>query len=443
MRREFKDKFFAFMVKDTGVGHNHMHPMSVLLICQTYPPVIGGSEIEAQRVCEGLIARGHHMQVVCAGGHPMPPVRDWVDPKGVPVRIYAAGRKGKMRDRIFALRVAGMLIRERKNYEVAYFLMHGLHLAVGLPVARMLRKPIVMKIACSGVISEMRKSLVGRMELFFLKRWAARILVLNPGMMEEALKEGFDKGKISWMPNPVDTDYFRPVATNQRGAFRKELNIPEDASLVVFIGRLHSQKKIPWMLRGFARVAQERPRAMLALIGDGPLRSEIRALVRLLNIEDKVIFAGAVSTDTVLKWNQVADICALVSEVEGLPCSLIESMSAGVPPVLSNIPAHTQLVENEVHGLITEVGDEESIARGLQRTIDDRELRDRMSAAARQRMIDVYSTAKVVDRYESLFSSALDGNRRPDEVLAVGTTSRDESLRTAFAASKERERYKS
>ena len=88
-----------------------MPSFSFLLICQTYPPVIGGSEIEAQRVCSALIRRGHRVTVVCAGGDPMPPVQDWIDPQGVPVRIYARRREGTLKNVVYALRVAAMLIR--------------------------------------------------------------------------------------------------------------------------------------------------------------------------------------------------------------------------------------------------------------------------------------------------------------------------------------------
>src|SRR5215470_10545291 len=115
---------------------------SFLLICHSYFPVLGGSEIEAQRVCSALIRRGHRVTVVCAGGNPMPSLQDWIDPQGVPVRIYAHRKDGALKNIIYALRVAGMLIRERNNYQFVYFLMPGLHLAVGLPVARLLKKPI-------------------------------------------------------------------------------------------------------------------------------------------------------------------------------------------------------------------------------------------------------------------------------------------------------------
>src|ERR1039457_901572 len=121
--------------------------VSLLLISNSYPPVLGGSEIEAQRVCAALLRRGHRVTVVCAGGPPMPDVADWVDPAGVPVCIFARRGTGRRKDYTFALAVAWILFKERRHYQLVYFLMQGMHLATGLPVARWLGKPIVMKVS--------------------------------------------------------------------------------------------------------------------------------------------------------------------------------------------------------------------------------------------------------------------------------------------------------
>jgi glycosyltransferase involved in cell wall biosynthesis len=250
----------------------------------------------------------------------------------------------------------------------------------------------------------MRDSWMGRLELSFLRRWASRILVLNPGMTEEALEVGFDKARLGWMPNPVDTDYFHPCSPEQRLQLRRELNVDPETPLIVFVGRLDHQKKIPWMLGAFAKVVRERPHAVLALLGDGPLRDEIRALVKTLGLERNTIFTGRLATDGVLKWLQAGDATTLVSQIEGLPCSLIEAMSAGLTPVVSNIPAHLQLIDHEVHGIVTELGNEESIARGLVQVLDDPALRARLGAAARRRMVEQFSTSRVVDCYETLFA---------------------------------------
>ena len=59
-----------------------LRPVSLALICQSYPPVVGGSEIEAQRVCAGLLNRGHQVEVICEGAPPMPPLKRWKDPLG-------------------------------------------------------------------------------------------------------------------------------------------------------------------------------------------------------------------------------------------------------------------------------------------------------------------------------------------------------------------------
>lgn len=363
--------------------------------------------MEAQRVSTELQNRGHWVKVVSSGGGPMPKVTNWVDPFGVPVKLLAGSWPARLRGYAFALGVAWTLFKERKNYEIAYFLMQGLHVVTGLPVARLLNKKIVMKFSCSGQVIQMNSSWVGRLEVWLLRRWASSILILNPGMEEEAREVGFDPARIGWMPNPIDTNEFSPCTPEERARLRNELGVEPDTPLVVFVGRLDHQKKIPWLLGSFARVVQEQPRAVLAVLGDGPLREEVMQLSRSLHLDNNVVFTGRLSAEGVLKWLRAGDVYTLISAVEGLPCSLIEAMSVGIAPVVSNIPAHTQIVEHETHGLITELGNEDSVAQGLLRLLHDEPLRSRLGAAARRRILQQYSTPEVGNCYEQLFAGVL------------------------------------
>jgi glycosyltransferase involved in cell wall biosynthesis len=384
---------------------------SFLLICQTYPPVIGGSELEAQRVCEALIERGHRVTVVCAGGEPMPAAKDWVDPKGVPVRIYAGRWKGSLKNMVFASRVACMLVSERKNYQFVYFLMQGLHLAVGLPVARLLGKPIVMKIAGSGEVARMNASVAGRAELKMLRRWAYRVMILNEGMRDEAIAWGFPAGQLLWMPNPVDIHRFAPVAGVEKLNLRARLGIPPDSFVVLFVGRLAPEKSLPFLLQAFSRVKRKHPSAILALVGDGPLREALVKQAESLGLTPSDIrFAGRVDPDDVCSWLKLSDAFALVSQSEGLPCSLIEAMSTGLPSVVTDIPANKQLVENEKEGLVVPVGDANAIAAAFEWLIQNPEPRSAMGRLARGKISETYSTDHVADQYEGLFRQLLSRN---------------------------------
>ncbi len=387
-------------------------PASLLLISRSYPPVLGGSEIEAQRVCAALLKRGYRVTVLCAGGPPMPDQARWTDPAGVPVRIFARRWRGALQDRFFGLAVAWTLLRERRRYQLVYFLMQGIHLALGLPVARALGKSIVMKVSGSNLISLMQKSWMGRLELRWLKKWAYRVMILNPGMAEEAAGAGFDPAQLYWMPNPVDTEEFSPCAPEARQALRAGLEVPADGAVVVYVGRLAPEKELPSLIGAFSRVVRQTPHALLVLVGDGPERQGLESQVQHLGMAERVRFCGRQPVAEVRKWLQAGDIFALVSRYEGFPCSLAEAMAAGLPSVVSGIPANAQLIDPGVHGLHAALGDEESIAEAMLELIRDDGLRARMGATARQRVVEHYATDKVADRYDALIREALAGVAR-------------------------------
>jgi glycosyltransferase involved in cell wall biosynthesis len=374
-----------------------------MLVSYSYPPVLGGSEIEAQRVCAALLRRGYRVTVLCAGLPPMPEGREFTDPGGVPVRVIGRGTASKRLDARFALGVAWNLWTERRNYQLVYFLMQGLHLATGLPVARMLRKPVVMKFSGSSLIDAMRQSLVGRLELRWLRKWARRVMILNSGMVEEATAAGIRKEQLLWMPNPVDTADFAPCRPEERLTLRSRLGIAAEALVVLYVGRLAPEKELGSLLGGFGAAAKEFPDAWLVLVGDGPERGRLEAQAGA-----RVRFTGRVSIPEVCQWLQASDVFALVSSNEGFPCSLTEAMSAGLSSVVSDIPANRQLIEDGVHGLHAELQSESSIAGALGQLLGDAELRARMGAAARRRVVENYSTDQILDRYEALFDEALD-----------------------------------
>jgi glycosyltransferase involved in cell wall biosynthesis len=301
-----------------------------------------------------------------------------------------------------------MMIIDRRKYQFVYFLMQGLHVAAGLPVARLLNKPIIMKIAGSGEVPRIYKSRVGRQELVWLNRWAKRVLILNEGMRQEAIDHGVSEHKLAWMPNPVNTEEFSPAMPHERCQLRYDLGIPDHAQVVLYSGRLASEKGLDILLRAFALVVRQASEALLVLVGDGAMRDFLAENAKQLGLDENHIrFAGLVEPKRVCQWLKIADVFALVSPAEGFPCALAEAMSTGVASVVTDIPATRQLVENGLHGILVPLRDLERIASAIVGLLEDASLRQRMGAAARLRIQQHYSTDHIVERYEVLFRETL------------------------------------
>jgi glycosyltransferase involved in cell wall biosynthesis len=265
-----------------------------------------------------------------------------------------------------------------------------------------------MKFGGSGVIPFMRRSRAGRLELDWMRKWGVPVMVLNDGMVEEAIADGFTRQQITWMPNPVDVDEFRPAEPGESAAWRERHGIPADRAVAIYVGRLSQEKGLVGLLRGFARTARNDASAMLVLVGDGAQRAELEGLARELGLgSEQLRFTGRVDITQVPAWLRASDVFALTSPSEGFSCALLEAMSAGLASVVSDIPANQQLIESGVHGLAVPFDDEAAIGQALTRLLGDPKLRCSMAAAARQRVVDNYSTVRVVERYESLFAKIL------------------------------------
>jgi glycosyltransferase involved in cell wall biosynthesis len=281
-------------------------------------------------------------------------------------------------------------------------------LAVGLPVARILGKPILMKIAGSGVVPLLSNSTTGRLELYWLRRWARYVMILNEGMRQEAISHGFSQHQLQWMPNPVATDEFSPCSEIERRSIRSQFGIPFKAPVVLYCGRLAQEKALPSLLDAFALVSRQVPEAILVLVGDGLLRTALVNQARQLNMTEKnVRFTGRVDPGQVSSWLKIADAFTLVSFSEGFACALVEAMSTGLACVVSDIPANRQLIQDGEHGFLAPVGNSEAIAGAILRLLLDTNLRIRMGDAARRSVLENYATSRIADRYEALFRRML------------------------------------
>lgn len=119
------------------------------------------------------------------------------------------------------------------------------------------------------------------------------------------------------------------------GKLRQELGIPDDSMVIGHVGRFSKQKNHTFLLDIFAKILELQPKAILLLVGDGPLRPEVEAKAQSLGLSEHVLFAG-LRKDVPALMRGVMDVLVLPSLYEGLPLVLMETQTAGLPSIISS-----------------------------------------------------------------------------------------------------------
>jgi glycosyltransferase involved in cell wall biosynthesis len=182
------------------------------------------------------------------------------------------------------------------------------------------------------------------------------------------------------------------------------LGVPDDAPLVLAVGRLIEQKDHATLLASFARVRADHPRAHLAILGWGPLEEQTRARVHDLGLEEAVLMPGRVEPRD---WLLRADVFAHTSRWEGFGIALLEAMLARLPIVATRVSAIPEVVAHGTSGLLAPAGDVEAIAGHLSALLDDPALRATFGAAGEERAREKFSVARMAARTLKVYERAL------------------------------------
>ncbi|MBE3589442.1 MAG: N-acetyl-alpha-D-glucosaminyl L-malate synthase BshA [Firmicutes bacterium] len=205
--------------------------------------------------------------------------------------------------------------------------------------------------------------------------------------------------EIEVIPNFVDPAVY---AGPPDAALRAQYAAPEEA-VVLHASNFRPVKKVEDVVRIFARIARRRP-ARLLLVGEGPDSPAAYRQAVAEDVEDRVVFMG--THPNVAPIFRIADLFLLPSADEGFGLSALEAMAAGVPVVASAVGGLPEVIEDGVSGLLFPPDDVEAMAEGGLRLLDDAELRAAVVAAARRRVLERFTSDRVVPMYEDVYRRA-------------------------------------
>jgi glycosyltransferase involved in cell wall biosynthesis len=198
------------------------------------------------------------------------------------------------------------------------------------------------------------------------------VIAVSESTALDLTERGFDRQKITVIPNGVDLDFYHPIPQSPKSP----------SPTVLYLGRLKKYKRVDLIIRAFARVVQKRPDAQLIIAGKGTQRPELEGLAQRLGVKGKVHFAGFVTDEQKQVLFNQAWVHMLTSPKEGWGITNIEAAACGTPTIASDAPGLRDSVENGKTGFLVPHADVEALASRLQEVIDNRELRERLGRQA-------------------------------------------------------------
>jgi glycosyltransferase involved in cell wall biosynthesis len=239
-----------------------------------------------------------------------------------------------------------------------------------------------------------------------LARCSSAIIAVSEQCRQDLLAYGISTPEhIQMIPLGLELDRFRVRDPAVRAALRQEWGIPPEAFLTGMIARMVPIKRHEDLFRAIALVLPAFPDAWFAVIGDGELRPPLEALARELGIAHRVVFTGF-RNDTPAVY-QALDLTALTSANEGLPVTVIESLSAGKPVVATRVGGVPELIQDGETGFIVQPNDPASIAEGLKKALANPGLTRNMGIEAQEMTIERYSSRRLLRDIEALYAQLL------------------------------------
>jgi glycosyltransferase involved in cell wall biosynthesis len=206
------------------------------------------------------------------------------------------------------------------------------------------------------------------------------------------VEEGWPAARAWYLPNFVDAETAPPVP-------RAALATPEDAPLLLALGRLHENKGFDVLLHTMAQL----PGAYLWLAGEGPKEAELKALAAKLGVTHRVRFLGWRSDTAALLAS--CDLLVCPSRHEPLGNVVIEAWAQNRPVVAAASYGPAELIHDGASGLLVPVEDADALAAAVRRVSESPDLSAALASGGRVAYEAAFTEAKVVERYLEFFES--------------------------------------
>lgn len=392
--------------------------MRIGLFTDSYPPYINGVSTSVAMLKRALEKKGHTVYVVTVGDNALKYEYDEKEKvarvPGIPIGIY-----DYRLSKIYPL----SMINTMKNWDLDVIHSHT-EFGVGI-FARLFSKQFNIPLVHTyhtlyedythyithGYFDKSSKKIVEYLTKFYCDK-TANELIVPTNKIYKLFKEKYEFTKnIHIIPTGIEIERFFIENIDKKlvQTLNKRLNFQKRDFIIIFVGRLASEKNVEFLLNAHKRLVKKHSNIKLLVVGDGPDKENYERMVKDLGIEKNVLFNGKAAWEEIPYYYHCADLFATASTTETQGLTVIEAMAAGKVPLCIKDESFLGTITHDLNGMIFET-EEEYITKVLTLYADN-SLREKMSKQARiqaehcssanyaERVMEVYNRA-IIDKKE-------------------------------------------
>ncbi len=377
-------------------------------------PGVGGSGSLATRLGEHLAQRGHSIHFIT---YQRPFALTWEQPRGIYVDLVdrfdyplfsAIGPPYTM-----ALTSKILKVKKDANLDLLHTHYAIPHAMAGYMAREISGLPYLVTLHGSDVHTLGLDPAYKPVVKFTVEK--ANAVTAVSQFLQKTAYEGLGiEREIHVVPNFIDTKQFQPLdncrltveagCVGMRRGEDAETIDPEE-KVLLHISNFREVKRVTDLVEIMRIVVNEIPNSRLIIVGDGPERIEVERRIEKLNLCNNVHLLG-------VRTNMQEIFCGtdaflLNSTLEGMPLVLLEAMACSVPVVTTPAGGVPELVRPGVDGIVTKGFEHDEFAQAVIDILEKDSLRKTLAKAGRKRVVESFSSERIVPMYEKVFEEAV------------------------------------
>ncbi|HVF26282.1 MAG TPA: glycosyltransferase [Anaerolineales bacterium] len=386
--------------------------MRIAYLAQSYPPMVSGAAIVAEKLASEMAERGHQVLVLAASDKDQPYIT--LQENLTVLRLRSTYNPLRVGQR-FLLFPRRAVLQALEEFQPDFIHSHEpLQMGwLGLTYARRTRIPITLTVhQLPGFVSSyLPKSVrpIVEKSLWTYASWLLRqfTTIITPTRSISTFIQQMTGLDVNVISCGLDLQTFHPpLSADDDLATRQKWNLPWPVPLILHVGRLDTEKHADRVILAAAQTLRQTD-AHLVVVGDGRQKKHLIQLCHDLGFEERVHFTGYVSVEQGLpELYRMATVFVTASEIETQGIVLLEAAASGLPLVAVNATCIPEIVYDGANGYLTKSGDTHAMSRSLTNILRDPQLAACMGRVSRA-LAEGHPNQETFDEHERIYQKMI------------------------------------